>query len=134
MTLQDAQQEAYYAYDPASGIPEEQFTMEFIKSRYPQLINPQPLAQAPTIRPSLKPTNMLQGALAPQEQQEPVVSNRLQGVLSDNYVGEVPKKKSVKDKLKRAILSPGWNIKDSSLISPSGFSIGKKGLGYKTKF
>ena len=56
MTLQDAQQEAYYAYDPASGIPEEQFTMEFIKNRYPQLINPQPIA----------PTNMIQGALAPQ--------------------------------------------------------------------
>ena len=128
MTLQDAQQEAYYAYDPASGIPEGEFTMEFIKSRYPQLIT-QPVAQAPT--------DMIQGALAPQVQQEQEVpTNRFQGILSDNYVSQVPKKKkkSIKDRIKGTLLPDGWDIKSGSLVSPSGFSIGKKGLGYNTKF
>lgn len=133
MTLQDAQQEAYYAYDPASGIPEGEFTMEFIKSRYPQLITPQPVAQAP----SIKPRNMIQGALAPQEQQEQVVpTDRLQGILSDNYVSQVPKKKkkSIKDRIKGTLLPDGWDVKGGSIVSPMGFSVGKNKLGYSTKF
>lgn len=133
MTLQDAQQEAYYAYDPASGIPEGEFTMEFIKSRYPQLIT-QPVAQDPTIRPNLKPRNMIQGALAPQEQE--VSTNRFQGILSDNYVSQVPKKKkkSIKDRIKGTLLPDGWDVKGGSIVSPMGFSVGKNKLGYSTKF
>ena len=114
LTIEDAQQEAYYAYDPASGIPEEQFTMEFIKSKYPELIKPK-----------------VETAVVPEE-------NRLQGILSSDYFKEVPPEVSVKDKLKKrmkgALLPDGWDYDKGQVMTPMGLSFGKKGLGYSTKF